>query len=75
MENKVALITQDGLVANVIVASDEFAQSLGYANVVNITNYQQNCMAGMKYRDGKFLMPPDEKHQDWWYPSLEVTRM
>lgn len=75
MENKVALINQDGLVENVIVASDEFAATLGYAQVVNVTNYQGMVQGWMKYQDGKFLLAPDDKHTDWWNPQMEVTRM
>lgn len=74
MENKIACI-KDGLVENIIVSSDEFAQTLGYDQIVNITNITTLVDIGMKYENGMFLMPPDEAHSDWWNPNIQVTRL
>lgn len=73
MENKIACI-KDGLVENIIVSSDEFAQTLGFDQVVNVTNITTLVDIGMKYENGVFLLPPDATHTEWWNPNIQVTR-
>lgn len=74
MENKIACI-KNGLVENIIICDDNFAQTLGYDQVVNITSLQIPIDIGMKYENAIFLMPPDETHSDWWNPNIQVTRL
>lgn len=57
MENKIACI-KDGVVDNVIVCDDAFAQTLGYDAVVNVTNYVGIMQPGLLYQDGVFSLPP-----------------
>ena len=73
MENKIACI-KDGLVDNIIVCDDAFAQTLGFDQVINVTNTTATVNIGMKYENGVFLMPPDDTHIDWWNPNIKVTR-
>jgi len=58
MENKIACI-KNGVVENVIVCDDAFAQTLGYDAVVNVTNYVGVMQQGMLYVNGQFLPAPD----------------
>ena len=74
MENIIACIN-GGIVQNVIVCDDAFAQTLGFDQVVNVTNYVGAVHSGMKYENGVFLLPPDETHSDWWTDNIPVTRM
>ena len=73
MENIIACIN-GGIVQNVIVCDDAFAQTLGFDQVVNVTTYQGPVQIGMKHENGSFLMPADDLHTDWWNPNISVTR-
>jgi hypothetical protein len=57
MENKIACI-KDGVVENVIVCDDAFAQTLGYDAVVNVTSYVGVMQPGLLYQNGEFTVPP-----------------
>ena len=74
MENRLVCI-KDGMVANVIVCDDDFAQTLGFDQVVNVTAFTGTVQPDMKYENGVFLLPPDATHADWWNPNIQVTRL
>lgn len=74
MENKIACIN-NGIVETIIISSDEFAQTLGFDQVVNVTNITTLVDIGMKYENNVFLMPPDDTHAEWWNPNIQVTRL
>jgi hypothetical protein len=46
------------VVENVIVCDDDFAQTLGYDAVVNVTNYTGVMQPGVLYQNGEFTAPP-----------------
>jgi hypothetical protein len=74
MENRLICI-QGGMVANVIVCDDDFAQTLGFDQILKANDVMGPVHPGMKYENGVFLMPPDETHTDWWAPNIPVTRL
>jgi hypothetical protein len=74
MENRLVCI-KDGMVANVIVCDDYFAQTLGFDQILKANEIIDTVQRGMKYENGVFLMPPDDTHTDWWNPNIQVTRI
>ena len=57
MENKIACIN-NGVVENIIICSDDFAKTLGYAQTVNVTAL--SVVLGSQYVGGEFIAPPEE---------------
>jgi hypothetical protein len=62
METKIALLNNN-TVQTVIIGTLEFAQTLGYDQVIDVTNYQGQLQSGMQLVNGVYVMPSEEPTQ------------
>lgn len=62
METKIALLNNN-TVQTVIIGTLEFAQTLGYDQVIDVTNYQGQLQSGMQLVNGIYVMPLEEPTQ------------
>jgi hypothetical protein len=63
METKIALLNNN-IVQTVIVGTLEFAQTLGYDQAIDVTDYEKPIHSGMKLTDGVYSMPLEEPAQE-----------
>lgn len=63
METKIALLNNN-TVQTVIIGTLEFAQTLGYDQVIDVTNYQGQLQSGMQLVNGVYVMPLEEPTQE-----------
>ena len=63
METKIALLNNN-TVQTVIIGTLEFAQTLGYDQVIDVTNYQGQLQSGMQLVNGIYVMPLEEPTQE-----------
>jgi hypothetical protein len=63
METKIALLNNN-TVQTVIIGTLEFAQTLGYDQVIDVTNYQGQLQSGMQLVNGVYVMFSEEPTQE-----------
>lgn len=63
METKIALLNNN-TVQTVIIGTLEFAQTLGYDQVIDVTNYQGQLQSGMQLVNGVYVILSEELTQE-----------
>ena len=65
METKKYAIIENGIVANIVVATPEFAQEQGWVEAIDPTVDAPGAQIGGLYENGKFLPKPRDIEAEW----------